>query len=61
MFGVASTVVYGGRAEKDEGVDGTRNEGEEVWVGERVDVVEAEGGGDAEGGGQSRHDFWVVL
>ena len=48
VFGVAGAVVDGGGAKEDEGVDGAGDEREEVGVGDGVDVVEAEAGGDAE-------------
>lgn len=51
ILDVTGTVIDRSGAEKDEGVDRAGNEGEEVGVGEGVDIVEAKGRGDAEGGG----------
>lgn len=45
----------------EESVGGARDEGEEVGVGERVDVVEGEGGFKAEGTGEVVHYLWVVF
>ena len=49
VFGRAEGFVGGCYGEdEEEGVGGAREEGEEGWLGEGVDVVVGEGGGEAE-------------
>lgn len=45
----------------EQGVDGAGYEGEEVRVGEGVDIVEGEFRGKAEGAGEVVHYDWIVL
>jgi hypothetical protein len=61
FFVAEGFVAGGGREDEEEGVGGPWDEGEEVRVGDAVDVVELECGREAEVVEERGHYFGVVL